>query len=40
MGRDIDLWYCGKKKDFGGNIQGLFHPRRLADVSLGRAAAE
>jgi hypothetical protein len=23
-GRDIDLWYSGKKKDFGGNIQGLF----------------
>jgi hypothetical protein len=22
-GRDIDLWYSGKKKDFGGNIQDL-----------------
>ena len=21
-GREIDLWYSGKKKDFGGNIQG------------------
>ncbi len=20
-GREIDLWYSGKKKDFGGNIQ-------------------
>jgi hypothetical protein len=25
-GREIDLWYSGKKKDFGGNIQGLFYP--------------
>ena len=28
-GRDIDLWYSGKKKDFGGNIQGLFCPGGL-----------
>jgi hypothetical protein len=28
-GREIDLWYCGKKKDFGGNIQGLFYPGGL-----------
>ena len=25
-GREIDLWYSGKKHDFGGNIQGLFYP--------------
>ena len=25
-GRETDLWYPGKKKDFGGNIQGLFYP--------------
>ena len=25
-GREIDLWYSGKKKDFGGNIQALFYP--------------
>jgi hypothetical protein len=28
-GREIDLWYSGKKKDFGGNIQGLFYPHGL-----------
>jgi hypothetical protein len=28
-GRDIDLWYSGKKKDFGGNIQGLLYPGGL-----------
>jgi hypothetical protein len=28
-GRDIDLWYSGKKKDFGGNVQGLFYPDGL-----------
>jgi hypothetical protein len=28
-GRDIDLWWSGKKKDFGGNIQGLFYPGGL-----------
>jgi hypothetical protein len=28
-GREIDLWYSGKKKDFGGNIQGLFYPGGL-----------
>jgi hypothetical protein len=28
-GREIDLWYSGKKKDFGGNIQGLFCPDGL-----------
>jgi len=25
-GREIDLWYSGKKHDFGGNIQALFYP--------------
>jgi hypothetical protein len=25
-GREIDLWYSGKKKDFGGNNQDLFYP--------------
>jgi hypothetical protein len=25
-GREIDLWYSGKKKDFGGNIQAVFYP--------------
>jgi hypothetical protein len=28
-GREVDLWYSGKKKDFGGNIQGLFRPDGL-----------
>jgi DDE superfamily endonuclease len=28
-GRDIDLWYSGKKKDFGGNVQALFYPGGL-----------
>jgi DDE superfamily endonuclease len=28
-GREIDLWYSGKKKDFCGNIQGLFYPDGL-----------
>lgn len=28
-GREIDLWYSGKKKDFGGNIQALFYPGGL-----------
>jgi hypothetical protein len=28
-GREIDLWYSGKKKDSGGNIQGLFYPDGL-----------
>ena len=28
-GREIDLWYSGKKKDFGGNIQALMHPGGL-----------
>lgn len=28
-GKEIDLWYSGKKKDFGGNIQGLFYPDGL-----------
>ena len=28
-GREIDLWYSGKKKDFGGNIQGVFYPDGL-----------
>jgi len=25
-GAEIDLWYSGKRKDFGGNIQALFYP--------------
>jgi hypothetical protein len=25
-GKEIDLWYSGKRKDFGGNIQALFCP--------------
>ena len=25
-GKVIDLWYSGKKKDFGGNVQALFYP--------------
>ena len=33
-GREIDLWYSGEKKDFGGNIQALFYPGRPADVGL------
>ncbi len=24
--QEIDAWYCGKAKGFGGNIQGLFYP--------------
>ena len=28
-GRVIDLWYSGKKKGLGGNIQGLFYPDGL-----------
>ena len=28
-GRETGLWYSGKKKDFGGNIQGVFHPDGL-----------
>jgi len=28
-GREIDLWSSGKKKDFGGNVQGLFYPGGL-----------
>ena len=28
-GREIDLWYSGKKKDFGGNIQAFFYPDGL-----------
>ena len=28
-GREIDLWYSGKKKDFGGNIQALMYPGGL-----------
>ena len=28
-GREIDLWYPGKKKDFGGNIQALMYPGGL-----------
>lgn len=25
-GAEIDLWYSGKKKDVGGNVQALFYP--------------
>jgi hypothetical protein len=25
-GKGIDLWYSGKTRDFGGNIQALFYP--------------
>ena len=25
-GREIDLWYSGKKHDFGGNVQAVFYP--------------
>jgi len=25
-GAEIDLWYSGKKKDFGGNVQAVFYP--------------
>jgi hypothetical protein len=25
-GREIDVWYSGKKKDFGGNVQAVFYP--------------
>jgi hypothetical protein len=25
-GREIDLWYSGKRHDFGGNIQAVFYP--------------
>jgi hypothetical protein len=28
-GREIDLWYSRKTKDFGGSIQGLFYPDGL-----------
>ena len=38
-GREIDLWYSGKTKDFGGNIQALFYPNgkpmRVSDVLPG-----
>ena len=33
-GREIDLWYSGKKKDFGGNIQALFYPEASRCGSL------
>ena len=39
-GRDIDLWYSGKKKDFGGNIRRPVLPGRPAGVDLGRAAGQ
>jgi DDE superfamily endonuclease len=25
-GKEIDLWYSGKRKDFGGNVQAVFYP--------------
>ena len=39
-GAEIDLWYSGKKKDFGGNIQAPFLPRRAAGAGLGCPAGE
>ena len=38
-GREIDLWYSGKKHDFGGNIQAVFYPG-APDVGLGRPAGQ
>jgi len=39
-GKEIDAWYSGKKKAFGGNIQGLFYPDGrpmwVSDVRPGR----
>ena len=39
-GKEIDAWYSGKKKAFGGNIQGLFYPDGrpmwISDVRPGR----
>ena len=38
--QEIDAWYCGKAKGFGGNIQGLFYPDGrpmwVSDVLPGR----
>jgi hypothetical protein len=38
-GAEIDLWYSGKGKDFGGNVQALFcpdgRPMRVSDVLPG-----
>jgi hypothetical protein len=28
-GREIDLWYSGKTRDFGGNVQALMDPRGI-----------
>ncbi len=25
-GKEIDLWYSGKKRDFGGNVRAVFYP--------------
>jgi DDE superfamily endonuclease len=25
-GKEIDVWYSGKKRDFGGNVQAVFYP--------------
>jgi hypothetical protein len=33
-GKEIDAWYSGKKKAFGGNIQGLFYPDGRPDAGL------
>ena len=39
-GKEIDAWYSGKKKAFGGNIQALFYPDDrpmwVSDVPPGR----
>jgi hypothetical protein len=39
-GKEIDAWYSGKNKAFGGNIQGLFYPDGrpmwVSDVLPGR----
>ena len=38
-GKEIDLWYSGKRKDSGGNIQAVFYPdgrpMRVSDVLPG-----
>jgi hypothetical protein len=39
-GKEVDAWYSGKSKSFGGNIQGLFYPDGrpmwVSDVLPGR----
>ena len=38
-GKEIDLWYSGKRKDFGGNIQAVFYPDG-GRCGLGRPARQ